>query len=66
MRQYPRNRFVPFTYKEECPRCGWDFLHSEMVWEERTKKYVCPACYDPEHLQDTAIRDIAERPLERE
>ena len=51
-RIYPQNRFIPGTKKIECPRCGWDFLESELIYEERTKAKVCQKCYDPPHEQD--------------
>lgn len=47
MRLYPRRRFVPHAHKEECPRCGWDYLNIELVLEERTGLRVCRSCYDP-------------------
>jgi len=52
MRNYPNNRFVPNTKKVECPRCSFDFLESELVYEEQTKTKVCRRCYDPPHPQD--------------
>jgi NAD-dependent SIR2 family protein deacetylase len=61
MRDYPRNRFVSNDYKEECSRCGWDFLHSELVKEERTNLWVCRACYDPIHPQDEIKKRSARR-----
>ncbi len=29
-----------------CPRCGWDWLKSQMVIESETGKEVCPECAD--------------------
>jgi|GEM_PF-6240917 len=52
MRNYPNNRFVPGTKKRECDRCGFDFLETELIREERTKALVCRKCYDPPHPQD--------------
>lgn len=52
MSNYPLNRYVPGTYKDTCARCGFDYLHNELVFEERTKSYVCSKCYDPPHPQD--------------
>lgn len=52
MRVYPRSRYVAGAMKVECPRCGFDFLTTEMMYEERTGKMVCTKCYDPIHPQD--------------
>lgn len=52
MHNYPLNRYVPGTYKDTCARCGFDYLHSELIFEERTRSYVCSKCYDPPHPQD--------------
>lgn len=66
MGSYPTNRFVPHTYKMECQRCGFDFLRIELRKEERTGSIVCSECYDPPHPQDTAVRNITERPFRRD
>ncbi len=63
MGSYPTNRFVPYTYKRECARCGSDFLRNELRREERTNLLVCSQCYDPPHPQDTAVRNRRERPI---
>jgi uncharacterized Zn ribbon protein len=47
MRVYPRNRFVAGTKKVSCPRCSWDFLESELVYEQNTGWLVCQKCLDP-------------------
>lgn len=52
MRSYPLNRWVAGAKKQECPRCGFDWLDTEMVVEERTGLLVCRLCYDPPHPQD--------------
>ena len=52
MRYYPLNRWVAGAKKKECPRCGFDFVTTEMVFEERTGQLVCKSCYDPIHPQD--------------
>jgi hypothetical protein len=62
MGSYPTDRFVSGTYKRECDRCGHDFLRNQLRKEERTGSIVCEFCYDPPHPQDTAIRNITERP----
>lgn len=41
--------------KSTCPRCGWDFLNTELVAEQRTGQMVCTKCYDPLDLTDVAI-----------
>lgn len=68
MREYPKDRFVPHTYKRECDRCGWDYLRTELMNEERTGLIVCASCYDPVHPRDSVgvggvTMDIREQPL---
>jgi hypothetical protein len=52
MRQWPHNRYVVGARKDTCPRCGFDYLNTELIEEERTGLYVCSKCYDPPHPQD--------------
>jgi NAD-dependent SIR2 family protein deacetylase len=52
MRVYPKNRYVPGAKKKECDRCGFDYLDTELIEEERTGLHVCKNCYDPPHPQD--------------
>lgn len=52
MRQWPKNRYVVGDQKDTCARCGFDYLNSELVEEERTGLMVCSHCYDPIHPQD--------------
>lgn len=52
MRYYPLHRWVAGAKKQECARCGFDFVTTELVFEERTGYMVCPKCYDPQHPQD--------------
>ncbi len=66
MGSYPTNRFVPNTYKRECDRCGFDFLRTELRKEERSGFVVCNECYDPQHPQDTAVRNIHELPFKKD
>jgi len=63
MRMWPTNRFVPGDCKRECPRCGFDLLESELVYEPRTKSYVCQECYDPYGSDDLPRQVITERPF---
>ncbi len=51
MRVYPRDRFVPSDYKESCSRCGFDFLHSELM-KEHTGWWVCRGCFDERSPQE--------------
>jgi hypothetical protein len=45
--------YIPGDYKVCCQRCGFDFLRSECVREEKTGLTVCKAkCYDKPHPQD--------------
>jgi len=53
---YPKNRYVPGTYKRECDRCSFDFLRSELVIERRTLLIVCPQCHDPRVERDKPQR----------
>jgi hypothetical protein len=55
MRTYPKNRWVAGAKKRECDRCGFDFLDTELLTEERTGLKVCPQCYDPPHPQDNKV-----------
>jgi hypothetical protein len=52
MHVYPLNRYVPGDQKDTCSRCGFDYLKSQLVEEERTGLMVCSHCYDPPHPQD--------------
>lgn len=52
MSNYPLNRYVPGDQKATCDRCGFDYLKSQLVEEERTGLMVCSHCYDPPHPQD--------------
>jgi protein-arginine kinase activator protein McsA len=52
MRIYPLNRYVAGARKATCDRCGFDFLSTELIEEERTGLMVCSRCYDPVHPQD--------------
>lgn len=56
MRIYPTNRVVIGAKKEECDRCGFDFLDVELITEHRTNLRVCKKCYDPVHPQDNVNR----------
>ena len=49
-RTYPRNRYVPGTYKRTCDRCGFDFLRNELVKEPNTGLLVCRKDLDPADL----------------
>jgi len=40
-------RYVPGARWKECPRCGFDYLDIDLVYEERTADWVCKRCYDP-------------------
>jgi hypothetical protein len=64
-RIYPRNRYVPGTYKRECAICGFDFLRSEMR-KQWNGLVVHSKCFDtkPKHLRKR--RHIRERPFKRD
>lgn len=61
MHVYPLNRYVPGDQKAVCDRCGFHFLLSELVEEERTHYMVCRNCYDPPHPQDNKRYRLPER-----
>jgi len=46
MRQTHKQGYTPGDYWVECPRCGFDYLKSEMKVEPGTGKEVCPRCVD--------------------
>lgn len=52
MHVWPRNRYVAGARKDTCDRCGFDYLSTELVEEERTGLMVCSKCYDPVHPCD--------------
>jgi len=52
MRVWPHNRYVAGARKDTCDRCGFDYLSTELIEEERTGLMVCSHCYDPVHPQD--------------
>jgi NAD-dependent SIR2 family protein deacetylase len=52
MRQQPTNRYVAGDYLQDCDRCSWTYLHSQLKKEVRTGLWVCNRCYDPIHPQD--------------
>jgi len=52
VRSWPLNRYVVGDRKATCARCGFDYLLSQLVEEERTNTLVCSHCYDPPHPQD--------------
>lgn len=52
MHVYPLNRYVAGDQKDTCARCGFDYLKSQLIEEERTGLMVCNKCYDPPHPQD--------------
>jgi hypothetical protein len=56
MSVYPKNRYVPGTYKRPCDRCAFDFLRSQLVKERRTGLIVCQECHDPYVERDMARR----------
>lgn len=49
--KYPYSRYVSGTYKATCPRCGFDYLRSEMK-KEWDGAIVCSKCFDPKHPQE--------------
>lgn len=50
MRVWPKNRYVPGTYKRECDVCGFDYLRSELMtrWDGAI---VCPADWEEKDPQ---------------
>ena len=46
MRETHKQGYKPGNYWVVCPRCGWDYMKSDLVVEPGTGKEVCKRCAD--------------------